>query len=50
MVPFAGGAYDVWTSITGEGIAGQLSTTDRVIRGVVGGVSIILDVAGLFSF
>lgn len=50
FIPFAGGAYDVWTSITGEGIAGELSTTDRWVRGVAGGASVVLDVVGLFTF
>ena len=50
MVPFAGGAYDVWTSITGKGIAGELSTTDRWIRGATWAVSVVLDVAWLFTF
>lgn len=50
FVPFAGGAYDVWTSITGEGIAGELSSTDRWIRGIAWGASVVLDVAGLFTF
>lgn len=50
MIPFAGGAYDIWTSITWEGIAGNLSTWDRWLRGVVWWASLVLDVAGLFTF
>jgi len=49
MVPVAGGIYDVWTAVTGEGFAGEMGKKDRIIRGVVGGVSIILDVAGFFT-
>lgn len=50
MVPFAGWAYDVWTSITWKGIAGQLSTWDRRLRWVVWWASLVLDVAWLFTF
>jgi archaellum component FlaC len=49
MVPF-GGAYDVVSSITWKGIAWNLSTWDRVLRGVVWWASLILDVVWLFTF
>jgi hypothetical protein len=43
MVPFAWGIYDLTTSITWEWFAGSLSTTDRWIRWVAWGTSVILD-------
>lgn len=50
MVPFAGWAYDVWTSISWKGIAWELSTWDRWLRWVVWWASLVLDVAWLFTF
>ena len=44
MVPY-GGVYDVSTAISGKWFAGQLSTTDRWIRWVVGWASLVLDLA-----
>ncbi len=50
MVPFAGWAYDLWTSITWKWFAWNLNTGDRVMRWVVWWASLILDVAWLFTF
>lgn len=49
LIPFAWWIYDITTSITWEWIAWNLSTTDRIIRGSVGAVSLVLDVAWLFT-
>jgi hypothetical protein len=50
LIPFAWWIYDITTSITWKWIAWNLSTTDRIIRGSVGAVSLVLDVAWLFTF
>lgn len=50
LVPFAWWIYDITTSITWKWFAWNLSTTDRIIRGSVGAVSLVLDVAWLFTF
>jgi len=45
MVPIAGGCYDIFASIRGKTLSGrQMGTTERVVRGVIGLGSIVLDI------
>lgn len=45
LVPFAGGAYDMGMAIYGKTLSGrQMGTGERVVRGVIGLGSIVLDV------
>lgn len=50
MVPFAWWVYDIATAIKWESLSGKLSKKDRIVRWVIGWVSVVLDVAGLFTF
>ncbi len=45
LVPIVGGAYDIFASIRGKTLSGrQMGTTERVVRGVIGAGSIVLDI------
>ena len=45
LVPIAGGVYDIFASIRGKTLSGrQMGTVERVVRGVIGVGSIVLDV------
>lgn len=45
LIPFAGGAYDIFASIRGKTLSGrEMGTAERVVRGVIGLGSIVLDI------
>jgi hypothetical protein len=45
MIPIAGGAYDVFAAIRGKTLSGrEMGTAERIVRGVIGVGSIVLDI------